>query len=383
MAGLSELLGGSFREAFSTMAANSHDSAVGLVPKADTFDERSGVRLHSLERIHAEHERELRWRLSDPPIAGIATSGGFGSQLELAESYGYGSVPCRRCGGRWRVRRRTSDGAEVFSEWRDGTGWFPSKKHFPGKLSYARALSHYRHRMVRENNLILVGESRNQAYEALAAEIVFHNKGQRLITQQQLEVAYPDLPSELCIPCTGCQGLGIAPRRSHKATEITARPTGSSVGKAGRSPDSMMLYSSTALLRFTRIEGVLAKVASLYQLHRVGLDCYYGPDEASVDRLFERKLRVHLAGARRPGGIEALFPLQPSARDWLDERPQAPLHEQLAALRARAGVEGPGKQPKAEHADWWKAIRREAWEFYGAMCWSWNRAAREHGWEVA
>ena len=80
----------------------------------------------------------------------------MGGQLERAEAFGYGALPCRRCGGKWKKSVVTDNGEvsldgngkplEDFATWRDGTGRKP--KHRIGKRgkpeTYAMALARYR-----------------------------------------------------------------------------------------------------------------------------------------------------------------------------------------------------------------------------------------------
>ncbi len=333
-------------------------------------------------RLTAPLERDLRWFLDDPLVAGtVASDGAFGGQLERAESFGFGAIPCRRCGGKWRTRRRASDGEQYFSEWRDGTGWVPSAKHFAAaSASYQRALKVYRDRMAREHRLILMGPGgdgpTNRAAAVLFEEL---NPGQRMVTAKQLEELFPDIPTELCRICDGCRGIGVVPRRSHKTVEVTARPTGSSVGKAGRSPDSMASIAWEPLTRYHQLERLLGAVANVFPLHRVAIASYYGPRE--------RRRHLHHAptGGKAPtGGFESLWPLAPTAREWLDEQPRAPLHEQLEALKARAGLkDGDEAEVRAARAPWLSAIVRESWALYGAACLTTTEAAQAVGWRAS
>lgn len=321
-------------------------------------------------RLDAALERDLRWFLGDPPIAGlVADSGGFGGQLERAAAYGYGALPCRRCGGSWRQARRSSDGELVITEWRDGTGWLPSTRFFPPGVaqSYRRALAAFRERQVKELRLIVVGDGGNPAVNeearALFAEIA---PGQRMVTRAELAAMFPSVPSELCKPCEACQGLGVVPRRTHKKLEVTARPTGSSVGKAGRHPDSMATVAWDDFMRYRGVERVLEHVATTSPLHRIVLATYYAPVELIPGE----------GGPAGAFGFDGVWPLTPTARTWLDDSGfRRPLHGELAAIRARAG--------SADSAAWLKAIRREAWGLYGAACVNANAAARATGWEAA
>src|SRR6185436_8539230 len=127
----------------------SQGSALGLV--LPLIPELSRVP----QRLHAEDEGELRWFLDDPPIAAVFKSGGFGAALERAEAFGYGALPCRKCGGTWRMRRRMRDGSEVVTDWRDGTGRRP-KKHFGIQETYAVALARYRLDQQREHGVAIV-----------------------------------------------------------------------------------------------------------------------------------------------------------------------------------------------------------------------------------
>ena len=80
------------------------------------------------QRLSADDEAELRWRLQNPVVASLAEQGSsFGVQLERAEAFGFGAVPCKRCGGSFRARRSKRDGEERFeqipdSDWKPGRG---------------------------------------------------------------------------------------------------------------------------------------------------------------------------------------------------------------------------------------------------------------------
>jgi hypothetical protein len=146
--------------------------------------------------------------------------------------YGYGSLPCRRCGGRWRSRRRNGKDAGV--EWRDGTGLCP-KDHFGKRVSYATALAAYRARMQREHRIVLsskpvpkpeLGIDGEELWEASVA--AFKAQDKKLMTDAAFRSMFDRVPEELCQPCRMCQGIGVIPRRAAAHVEITAYPTGSS-----------------------------------------------------------------------------------------------------------------------------------------------------------
>src|SRR5688572_25439181 len=111
-------------------------------------------------RIDAEDERDLRTFFENPSVATITqSSGAFGGQLERAEAFGFGALPCRRCGGRWRrVEQRmnpvTRETEEVVIGWRDGTGRRP-KKHFGKRETYAEALARYRFQQAIELKIVI------------------------------------------------------------------------------------------------------------------------------------------------------------------------------------------------------------------------------------
>src|SRR5688572_8656434 len=82
-------------------------SGVHLVSQRSQFDLPPVLGLEFVpRRLDADDEADLRWRFSSPEIATASGASSMGPSLERAESYGYGALPCRRCGGRWRRRVR-------------------------------------------------------------------------------------------------------------------------------------------------------------------------------------------------------------------------------------------------------------------------------------
>lgn len=379
--------------------ADGNTGALGLAPIAPTEDHEHAHQLTHEDdddppidpgaRLPADLERELKRFLDDPHLAGLVPdSGSFGSQLERAESYGYGALPCRKCGGSWRTRRRASDGEQYFAEWRDGTGWVPSPKHFAAAAAaYSRALKVYRERMARELRMLIVGDggtgAGNQQAAALFAEL---SPGHRLVTRDDLAELFPIIPTELCLICRSCSGIGVVPRRSPRPVQVTARPTGSSVGKAGRHPDTMVTVNLDQLAWYESMDRLLGLVASRRPVHRLVLSSYYGPAE-TPERALARRVGAHVGrpGLGPTGGFKSIWPFTPTARDYLDARPsRLSLDQQVTELERYAGKDPAVALPdlqKAERAPWLSAITREAWALYGAACENANQSARELRWK--
>jgi len=248
---------------------------------------------HAARRIDSEGEGELRWFFSGPPIANISgSSGAFGNQLEIASAFGFGSLPCRRCGGRFRSRRR--GGKDTIVDWRDGTGMAP-RDHFGKRVTYAAALAEFRKRMQKEHQIVLT--SKPQAREGIdpdrtweAMVWAFKAQGKTLMTDQAFRLAYDRVPDEYCKPCLPCQGIGVVPRRAAAHVEVTAYPTGSSKhgqGKAddGSKPerqiqkgvlrDGAAVVNLRELERYREMRAILADVAAMSSIAVEGLEEYY------------------------------------------------------------------------------------------------------------
>lgn len=274
------------------------------------------------QRIPAEDEHELRWYLDDPPVAGLARTGGFGGQLERAEAFGYGALPCRACGGTWRRRRRNRDGSETVTNWRDGTGRRP-KKHFGRQETYATALARYRVDMRRLHRIELVSSHPADPQARAAVVEAFRRRGQRVMTEAELRELFPQLPDDLTVTCGACNGIGVVPRRAAKHGEVTVWPTGSSkrtgareglgIGElVGRAIDQGAVAVSDGysgvhlgdLERYLDVDRVLRDVAELSVVARVVLEEYYGP------RFVDEGGRLRgLRTKARPTAFEALWPL--------------------------------------------------------------------------
>jgi hypothetical protein len=315
-------------------------------------------------RISAEDEGEIRWRLSEPLLASITSSGGVGAMLEIAESFGYGALPCRKCGGRWRRRRRLEDGTEVVEGWKDGTGRRP-KKHFGVRETYATALARYRTEMKREHRIVIVSKHPEDPVVRAAVEEAFKKRGERVMTEAELRELFPTLPdtNDWTEPCKECKGLGVVPRRGATHAEVTVWPTGSSkrtgareavgadelVERAERGSarwlnDGYGVVSLGSLERYLAVEIVLRDVATLSPLARVGIEEYYAPPRR------ERWEPGKFDPIQVPTGHRALWPLTPAGRE--------PKCSSAAAEKER----------QARRA-------READALYDHMCACWNLAA--------
>lgn len=327
-------------------------------------------------RLPVELEREFRWYLDDPLIAGLMEDdGAFGSQLERAKAFGYGALPCRRCGGTWRSRRRASDGEERITEWLQGTGWKPSRKHF-ARQSYAQALASYRVRMKREFRIEILSDGGTEEQRAELVATAYRERGAALMTEREFQDAFATLPEEMCDVCDGCSGLGVVPRRGHKHVEVTARPTGSSVGKAGRSPDTMAGVSLPSLFRYQAIDNVFRAVAVACPLHRVALASYYGPRHDSISKI--SRPHSNKGGRGDIGGFESLWPLTPTGETFLDRGRRRSLDEEQNAIKNFL-------ESTAVSADVRAAMRsdlaRECFALYGAACKTAKEAILSVGWE--
>jgi hypothetical protein len=251
-------------------------------------------------RLLADDELDLRWFLDDPRLATIRGSSDFGAQLKRAESYGYGALPCRACGGRWSRRYEDENGKEVITGWRDGTGWMP-KKHFGRQESYAAALARYRYEKRKELKIVIVSKHPDDGTHQAIVD-AFRKRGERAMTEADLRAAFPALPQpgeddwkQWSVPCPACDGIGVVERRLPRHAAVTVWPTGSSkrpgareavgvdelVARAARRGtavwDGYSGVSLTELERYVSVERVLKDVAGLSVAARVVLEEYYGP----------------------------------------------------------------------------------------------------------
>jgi hypothetical protein len=333
------------------------------------------------QRIDADDEAEIRWRLVNPVIASLAEMGsGFGLQLERAESFGFGAVPCKRCGGRWRVKRSARDGEEYFPEadWQGGRGWMP-KDRFGKRISYATAYAEHLVVMKRVHKIVIIDRPKPKPGAGFTAEQVWsalaeHHKarGETLMTEQELREYFPDLPEEGCEPCDACDGLGIVPRRTPWHAPITAFPTGSSKEPASGSvrDDAATLMRKAALggpmadattvlewgmlARWFAVERLLADVAGIAPIARLALEGFYRPqtleEQDYATRFHECSSLLNSNRTAQPHGWAALNELTPSARS--PEAADSPRH----------GV--------------WRAERdAEAAKLYDFACAAWNLTA--------
>jgi hypothetical protein len=276
-------------------------TALRLVPEPPTYPPFELPEIPELRRvarrIDSDDEAELRWFLRDPQIACIAaSSGAFGNQLEQAASFGFGALPCKRCGGKHRTRRR--GGKDILVDWQDGTGMAP-KDRFGKRITYSVALAEFRRKMQKKHSIVLMskpapkaesGIDADGAWEMIAAK--FRGEGKRLMTDAEFRSCFSELPAELCQPCRMCSGIGVIPRRSAAHVEVTVFPTGSSKQLGGREGDSAEDFEEKIeaggtmtdgsarvnlreLERFWSVRRILADVAELSPIARVALEEYY------------------------------------------------------------------------------------------------------------
>jgi len=290
-----------------------------LVPHAFSLPDIPQLR-HVGKRIGDEDEAEIRWYVRDPAVAAISSSSGaFGNQLEIASEFGFGSLPCRRCGGRYRTRKR--GGKDTIVDWRDGTGMAP-KDHFGHRVSYSAALADHRKRMQQKHRIVLMskptprpgsGVDPENAWAAIGK--AFAAQGKRLMTDAAFRALFDRLPDELCQPCRGCQGIGVVPRRAAAHVEVTAYPTGSSKHGVGKSDDAMgslkskngrtwltegpVTVSFTELDRYQDVHTIFADIAGMSALALESLEEYYIGDngQAALERMVSD--RFGLKGAAR------------------------------------------------------------------------------------
>jgi hypothetical protein len=282
--------------------------------------ERAGLVLPSIPElsklpthIDAEDEREIRSFLENPSVATITqSSGAFGGQLERAEAFGYGALPCRRCGGRWRSRVVFSDelgrDVELVTRWRDGTGRQPKKRIGKGgkRESYAAALARYRVQQRLELKIVLTAYPTPSTESGVDAAALwdamvdsYWERGEALMTEQDFREAFPALPDEWTEPCTPCEGLGVVPRRhpnGFRREEVTVWPKGSSVRVGGHEnldADGLVaaladgdVHDGRALVRFDALAAwlatarILRDVETLSPIAREGIERLYAPRES-------------------------------------------------------------------------------------------------------
>jgi hypothetical protein len=276
---------------------------------------------HVPRRIDADDEAELRWFARGPSVANIArSSGAFGNQLDVASAFGFGSIPCVRCGG--RIRKRKRGGKDVVVDWRDGTGLAP-KDHFGKRVSYATALADYRKRMQKELGIVLsskpvpkpeLGFDPAQLWRASVD--AFAAQGKRLMTDADFRAVFEKLPENLCQPCRICQGIGVVPRRAAAHAEVTAYPTGSSkhggteeradlwalserMSKGGVIRDGAGRIGTRELERYQEVAAIMADVAGMSEMALLSLEEYYADDngQRALEVLVED--RFGLKGAAR------------------------------------------------------------------------------------
>ena len=314
-------------------------------------------------RIDEEDEAELRWRFGDPYVTQLYSGGsGFGMQLERAASLGYGPLPCRRCGGRWRIRRRGKDGKEEVVDWRDGTGLAP-RDNFGKRVTYAAALAAYRAEIKAELHVVTISgwpTSDPDGHARGAVVDAFRARGELVMTEPEFREAYSVLPEDRCRPCGACGGIGVVPRRAASHSEVTVWCTGSSKQLGGQERDDIhtlerkvgKAIGATAwkdgfmrdgnsgvhfgqLQRYVEVERVLSDVAALSPLARAALEAYYtpalNPMEAFAATFFGRATR-----APRKTGWKALAEFTPAGRQEPGQRSVEGLWQ---AARARQAAE--------------------------------------------
>jgi hypothetical protein len=249
-------------------------------------------------RLLGDDEADLRWRLSDPAVASLFGSSGMGASLERAESYGYGALPCRRCGGRWR-RKMRRNGEQVIIGWLDGTGREP-KKHWGKRVTYAEALARWRADQCRKHHLVVISHHHEDPGVRELTIATFWDRGEQVVTPEELRDMFPTLPESETRPCQTCGGIGVVPRRSATAREVTVWPKGSSVRLGGseglsaeefaeaievaaaagddghsRVRDACASVSLRALERFVAVEQILVDVGRVAPIARIALEEYY------------------------------------------------------------------------------------------------------------
>lgn len=291
-------------------------------------------------RIESEDEGDIRWRLSNPSVATITqSSGAFGGQLERAECFGFGARPCRRCGGYRRKVKVEDRGEAVLDaygriaedsiEWRDGSGRRP-RNRFGRHVSYATALAAYRTEQRKEHKIVVgtypspseeSGVDAEQLWDTLL-QMYWERDESALMTASDFREAFPRLPDALTEPCESCHGLGVVPRRTpgKRLTEVTAWPTGSSVGIRGRRGldaeelestleedenihDANVVILVDALARWMGVEQILRDVEAISPIAREGIERFYAPTDSRAS--WGRLGLIELAGgASKVGDLQ-------------------------------------------------------------------------------
>jgi hypothetical protein len=285
-------------------------------------------------RIDEADERDIRHHLENPSVATITqSSGAFGGQLERAEAYGYGALPCRGCGGKWKSEIVTKNGEVVggvddeptveFPVWREGTGRQPRLRL--GKRgrreTYAMALARYRVQQRLALRIVIGTFPKPSAESGFDAQALwdatvdsYWARGEALVTEADFREAFDELPAEWTEICEQCDGIGVVPRRTSgfRREEVTAWPKGSSVGEAGREnldADGLLLeleaggdvHDGNALVRvdalahWMGVEAVLRDVAGISPIAREGIERLYGPQDDK--RSWGRLGLIELAGS--------------------------------------------------------------------------------------
>lgn len=290
---------------------------------------------HVPARIDEADERDIRHHLEHPSVATITqSSGAFGGQLERAEAYGYGALPCRGCGGKWKSEAVTKHGEVVFDEdtgrpvddftvWREGTGRQPRLRL--GKRgrreTYAMALARYRVQQRIALKIVIGTYPKPSVESGVDAEALWNAtvdsywaRGESLVTEADFREAFDELPAEWTETCEQCDGLGVVPRRTSgfRREEVTAWPKGSSVSDSGREnldADGLMLeleaggdvHDGNALVRvdalaqWLAMAEILRDVEALSPIAREGLERFYGPKDDA--RSWGRLGLIELAGS--------------------------------------------------------------------------------------
>jgi hypothetical protein len=289
---------------------------------------------HCAARIEHADEVELRWAARNPGVAYMRhSSGEFGRQLQHAESFGYGALPCRRCGGKWRSKRMAKGAqctecraslptgatecpachAMFGSGWQDGSGQSPKPRLGKGgkRMTYTMLLAEYRVKMQQQLGIVLMSRPMPKPESGIVADVAwqmisdkFKADGKTLMTDAEFRALFPRVPEEECEPCTECGGIGVVPRRGARHdSEITAFPTGNSKQIGGREAQSveklnaqlargMAVVDGDAcvvlgeLERWVTVQNILADVGRVAFIARVALDEYYS-DDNGMDRLVE------------------------------------------------------------------------------------------------
>ena len=224
----------------------------------------------------------------------------MGPSLERAESYGYGALPCRRCGGRWRRKMRRG-GEIAIVGWRDGTGREP-KKRWGKRVTYAQALASWRVQQCREHRIVVINRHADDPGVRELTIATFWDRGEQVVTPEELREMFPTLPESETRPCQRCGGIGVVPRQSATQAEVTVWPKGSSVqlgGREGLDADGIMTAIAAGpsmrdasahiwlagLERYLLIERTLCDVAGMAPIARLALEEVYRPDGGTKELL--------------------------------------------------------------------------------------------------